>query len=330
MEKFLFLTQDNHDAYFNLASEEYLLKRKGGYYIYLWRNAPAVIIGINQNAVSEVNLGYTEAHGIKVVRRMTGGGAVYHDLYNINYTVIAPYDESVNNYVKFTAPVIDYLNSLGVKAEFSGRNDVTVDGKKISGNAQTIYNGKIMHHGTLLFNTDMSVLGDALKPNKLKTESKGIKSVRARVTNIYDCLPVKMTADEFLKGLSEYFKKDCEEYFLTKEDIAEIEKLSKEKYSTYEWDIGRSPKGKNKAEARFPFGTLAVNFNTENGVIKNAEITGDFFSFKPAEELAKKLDGVKFIKEEVEKALSCAKDYIVGADGYDIASAIFGEYDGVK
>ena len=127
---------------------------------------------------------------------MTGGGAVYHDLFNINYTVIAPYDETADNYKKFTAPVIEYLNSLGVNAEFSGRNDITVDGKKISGNAQTIYDGRIMHHGTLLFHTDMSVLGDALKPNKLKTESKGIKSVRARVTNIYDCLPVKMSVEE--------------------------------------------------------------------------------------------------------------------------------------
>ncbi|MDY2841316.1 MAG: lipoate--protein ligase, partial [Candidatus Borkfalkiaceae bacterium] len=325
MEKFLFVTQENHDAYFNLASEEYLLKVKGGYYIYLWRNAPAVIIGVNQNAVSEVNLGFTEEHGIKVVRRMTGGGAVYHDLFNINYTVIAPYDETADNYKKFTAPVIEYLNSLGVKAEFSGRNDITVDGKKISGNAQTIYDGRIMHHGTLLFHTDMSVLGDALKPNKLKTESKGIKSVRARVTNIYDCLPVKMSVEEFLKGLSDYFKKDCEEYVLTQEDIACIRKLADEKYSTYEWDIGRSPSGKNKAEARFPFGTLAVNFDTENGVIKNAEMTGDFFSFKPAAELAEKLNGVKFTKKDVSAALACAKDYIVGADGAEIAAAIFGE-----
>ena len=143
-----FITHDNHNPYFNLASEEYLLKVKGGYYFYLWINSPSVIVGINQNTLQEVNLGFTERNGIKVVRRLTGGGAVYHDLNNICYTVIAPYDENVDNYKKFTAPVIEYLNSLGVKAEFSGRNDITVDGKKISGNAQTVHNGTIMHHGT--------------------------------------------------------------------------------------------------------------------------------------------------------------------------------------
>ena len=132
MSDFLFITHDNHDPYFNLASEEYLLRHKDGFYIYLWVNSPAVIVGINQNTIQEVNLGFTEANGIKVVRRQTGGGAVYHDLNNICYTVIAPYDESADNYRKFTAPVIEYLNSLGVKAEFSGRNDITAEGKKIS------------------------------------------------------------------------------------------------------------------------------------------------------------------------------------------------------
>lgn len=325
MEKFKFLTQDNHDAYFNLASEEYLLKQKGGYYVYLWRNAPAVIIGVNQNALSEVNLGYTREHDIKVVRRLTGGGAVYHDLRNINYTVIAPYEESVNNYVKFTAPVIAYLKTLGVHAEFSGRNDITVDGKKISGNAQTIYDGRIMHHGTLLFNTDTSVLAAALNPSKLKTESKGIKSVRARVTNVYDCLPKKITAEEFWFGLKEFFKKDCEECTFSDKDVAEIEKLAASKYSSYEWNIGRSPKGQNRAEARFSFGTITANFDTENGVIRNAEFTGDFFTYKPVAELAEKLNGTPFIKNDIKAALCDADKYIVGAESEDLAALIYGE-----
>ncbi|MCQ2387046.1 MAG: lipoate--protein ligase family protein [Clostridia bacterium] len=169
---FKFISHDIHNAYFNLASEEYLLKIKGGYYFYLWVNEPAVIVGINQNTLAEVNLQYVDKNDIKVVRRLTGGGAVYHDLENICYTVIAPYNQNEDNYKKFTAPVIEYLNSLGVKAEFSGRNDITVDGKKISGNAQTIVGDKIMHHGTLLFKTNMEVLEGALKPNKLKVESK--------------------------------------------------------------------------------------------------------------------------------------------------------------
>lgn len=322
MDKFLFLTHDFTDPYFNIASEEYLLKRRTENFIYLWINAPAVIVGVNQNALAEVNLDYTEKSGIKVVRRLTGGGAVYHDLNNLCYTVIAPFDENADNYAKFTAPVIEYLNSLGVKAEFSGRNDITVDGKKISGNAQTIAGGRIMHHGTLLFDTDMTALGHALKPNKLKTESKGIKSVRARVTNIKDYLQYT-DIKEFKKGLSEYFFKSCEEYRLTDFDIAEINKLVAEKYSRYEWNIGRSPKGKNLFEYKFPFGIFSFSFDTENGKIKNADISGDFFSAKDVKVFANSLNGVKFNKEEVKAAFSTVGDFVNGADANEIVDKLF-------
>ena len=322
MEKFLFLTHDNVEPYFNLASEEYLLKNRTENFIYLWINAPAVIVGVNQNTLEEVNLDYTASHGIKVVRRQTGGGAVYHDLNNVCYTVIAPFDENADNYRRFTAPVIEYLNSLGVKAEFSGRNDIVISGKKISGNAQTVFGGRIMHHGTLLFDTDMTALSLALKPNKLKTESKGIKSVRARVANIKDYLP-NLTAKEFKNGLSEYFKKFSEEYFLTETDICAIDKLVEEKYSTYEWNVGRSPKGKNKFEYKFPFGIFTLNFDTENGKIQNAEITGDFFSFRDIKEFAASLCGVKFVKSDVLSAFKKVGEYIKGADAEEIVGALF-------
>ena len=296
MENFKFITHDNRDAYFNLASEEFLLKQTDGYYIYLWINQPAVIVGINQNAIEEVNLSYTEKNGVKVVRRLTGGGAVYHDEGNLCYTVIAPYNDTENAYKKFTAPVIDFLNSLGVEAEFSGRNDITVSGKKISGNAQTIYNGRIMHHGTLLFSTDMSVLSKSLNPSKIKMESKGIKSVRARVANIKECLKTDMTILDFKNGLKEYFLKNATEYVFSDADISAINKLVNEKYSTYEWNIGRSPKGKNEFTHKFPFGIFSFTFDTENGRIANAEIHGDFFSKKPIEGFSVRLNGVKLNK----------------------------------
>lgn len=324
MSDFLFITHDNHDPYFNLASEEYLLRQKGGYYIYLWVNSPAVIVGINQNTLQEVNLGFTQDNGIKVVRRQTGGGAVYHDLDNICYTVIAPFDKDADNYRKFTAPVIEYLNSIGVKAEFSGRNDITVDGKKISGNAQTVADGRIMHHGTLLFHTDMSVLSSALKPNKLKMESKGIKSVRARVGNIYDYLPVKTSAAEFLKGLSEFFKKSCTEYVFNEEDVAAINKLVEDKYSRYEWNVGRSPKGENSFEAKFDFGMFRMDFDTEKGLMKNVKITGDFFSVKPVGELEKLLEGTRFDKASFARVTENLSDYIVNGNGSDLTEKIFG------
>lgn len=323
MEKFVFLTHDNTDAYFNIASEEYLLKHKDDYFVYLWVNAPAVIVGVNQNTMQEVNLGYTENHGIKVVRRQTGGGAVYHDLGNICYTVIAPFNPDENNYLKFTSPVIEYLNSIGVKAEFSGRNDITVDGKKISGNAQTVYGNRIMHHGTILFKTDMDALTGALKPNKLKMESKGIKSVRARVTNVYDNLPVKMSAKEFLDGLRKHFSSLYESYTFSHDDLSEIDKLVKEKYSTYEWNIGGSPKGKNTFEGRFSFGTLTINFDTEKGLIQNTQIYGDFFSTGDVCGLFSKLNGVKYARNQVEKALTGIENYIKGASAKEIADKMF-------
>lgn len=325
MQKFLFLTHDNHDAYFNLASEEYLLKQKGGYYIYLWINAPAVIVGINQNTLQEVNLAYTEEKGIKVVRRLTGGGSVYHDEGNICYTVIAPFNETENPYIRFTTPVIEYLNSLGVKAEFSGRNDICVDGKKISGNAQTVYDGRVMHHGTILFDTDPEPLSKSLIPNKLKTESKGIKSVRARVTNVRELLPVDMTAQEFYKGLCEYMSKDCEKYSFTDQDQKAINKLVKEKYSTYEWNVGYSPKGKNRIDGRFSFGTITITFDLKDGLIDNAQIFGDVFATGDLNTLAKELNGVKFSKPDIERVIENVGDYIKGATAKEIVENLFKE-----
>lgn len=323
MDKFQFITHDNHNPYFNLASEEYLLKSKTGNYIYLWVNAPAVIVGVNQNALEEVNLGYTEQKDIKVVRRLTGGGAVYHDLNNVCYTVIAPYNPDENTYEKFSKPVINYLKSLGLTAEFSGRNDILLDGKKISGVAETVYQGRVMHHGTLLFDTDTSVLTKALKPNKLKMESKGIKSVRSRVTNI--CEHIKdLTFEKFVNGLKNYFLIDTEQYSFTEHDLREINSLVDEKYSCYEWNIGRSPKGENKFEAKFSFGVFTMIFNTENGLIKDAKISGDFFSKRPIKELEDSLNGCTFNKSGVEKALSNVSKIISNANAQEIIEKLFG------
>lgn len=322
-KKFQFITHSNHDPYFNLASEEYLLKQKDGFYLYLWINAPSVIVGVNQNAFKEVNLNYTEKNGIKVVRRLTGGGAVYHDLNNINYTIIAPHHESENLYKEFSAPIIEYLSSLGIKAEFSGRNDILVDGKKISGNAQTVFGNRVMHHGTLLFDTDTLVLSSALNPNKLKIESKGIKSVRSRVVNIKDCLKKTLTVSEFLKGLAQKFLMISEQYEFTKQDLIAINKLRDEKYCTYEWNIGRSPKGSIFFEERFDFGIVSIGFDTKDGLIENAEIYGDFFCKKDVKELAQKLNGVKFDKSAVLNALKDLSEYIVGGNAKKIVDKMF-------
>ena len=306
-----------------MAIEEYLLKQKDGYYIYLWQNDSSVIVGINQNTLNEVNLNYTQQNNIKVVRRLTGGGAVYHDKNNVNYTIIAPYNQNENNYIKFTKPVIEYLNLLGVKAEFSGRNDIVVEGKKISGNAQTIYKNRIMHHGTLLFNSDMNILGSALKENKLKIQSKGIKSNRARVTNISNHLSKPMTTLEFLQGLSEYLRKDLCEYFFDREDIEKINKLVKEKYSKYEWNFGSSPKGNITFEHKFNFGIFSMNFSVEKGKMQGVRVYGDFFSKKEVSEFSAKLENKDFTKDSLNKVFEKIDDYIVNANGEEIVQKIF-------
>ena len=325
MSNFKFITHDNNDAFFNLASEEYLLKQTDGFYVYLWINSLAVIVGINQNALEEVNLAYTQSNGIKVVRRLTGGGAVYHDKGNLCYTIIAPYDEKVNNYVKFTEPVIEYLNELGVKAEFSGRNDIAVNGKKISGNAQTVYNGRIMHHGTILFCSDLEGLTRSLNPSKMKVESKGIKSVRARVTNVSQHLKTPIDINQFKSGLKQKFLENCTEYQFTKDDICAINKLVDEKYSKYEWNIARSPKGKYSFSNKFAFGIFSLNFDVEKGVIQNANIFGDYFELKPTSLLCERLNGIKFDKYDLGKALENAGEYILGADGKEIVEKLFSE-----
>ncbi len=318
---FKFITHNTTNPYFNLASEEYLLKQTKDYYIYIWVNAPAVIVGVNQNAIEEVNLNFTQKNNIKVVRRLTGGGPVYHDLNNLCYTVIAPFNENENAYKKFTAPVIEYLKELGVTAEFSGRNDILVDGKKISGNAQTVYNDRVMVHGTLLFDSDVLVLENALKPNKLKMQSKGIKSVRSRVTTLKDKL--NMSLSEFRKGLENKFLTFSEPYEFSEKDLIEIEKLVKEKYSTTEWNIGYSPKGSMAFEDKFDFGVFKFTFDVIDGKVKNASILGDFFEKKPIREFAEKLNGIEFSFDKLKNAFECIGDYIDTAKGEIIVKKIF-------
>ncbi len=323
MNKVYFIKGISNDPYFNLASEEYLLKHRQDFFVYLWINSPSVIVGVNQVAAQEVNFNFTEERGIKVVRRQTGGGAVYHDLNNVCYTVIAEYDGGRDNYRFFSQSIIDYLASLGVNAEFTGRNDLTIDGKKFSGNAQCVHKGRIMHHGTLLFNTDTSVLDGALKPHKFKLESKGIRSNRARVTNIAEHLPVSMTCEQFFEGLSSYLKRGMEEYAFTDGDIKEINELVKNKYATFEWNVGRSPKADIESELKLPFGYIKVYFSIESGRLTDVNFTGDFFSLKEISGLNHALNGTLYSKQDVLMALCGVEEYISGSTPDQIIQLFF-------
>lgn len=299
----------SHDAYFNIALEEYLLYKYPTEDIFLlYINAPSIIVGKFQNTLAEINLDYVNAQQIKVVRRMSGGGAVYHDLGNLNFsfhTLLGLND--FMDFSKFTAPVIKVLNSLDVPAKLEGRNDLLVDGKKFSGNAKLAKNGKMIQHGTILFNSDMSVLGDALKMNPLKYVDKAIKSNRARVTNLIDYFPTEISTDELKELLVEEMLENNENaiiYQLTTEDLAGIADLIKEKYQTWDWNFGFSPKYNFKNAKKIPAGFIEIHLDVEKGIIEKVKIFGDFFASNPIEELEEQLVGKKHELAEIERVLA--------------------------
>ena len=305
----LIIDSPSNDAYFNIASEEYLLDRFPDEEIFLlYVNAPSIIVGKFQNTLAEVNLDFVKEKGIKVVRRLTGGGAVYHDLGNLNFSF-----HSLNtsgefmDFSKFTLPVVTMLNNLGVPAKLEGRNDLLVDGMKFSGNAKLVRKNKVVHHGTILINSEMKVLGEALTVNPLKFVDKAIKSVRKRVTNLIDFLPADTTTESFKQLLIQQVESEnegSEVYTLTDDDIKAIQKLADEKYSTWDWNFGFSPKYNFSKAIKIPAGFIEVHLDVDNGVIEKVKIFGDFFATKPIEELEEKLLGQKHEIENIYQLLS--------------------------
>ena len=304
----LYIYNRNTNPYFNLAAEEYVLKEFQEECFMLWRNEPSIIVGKNQNTLAEINLDYVRQHKIPVVRRLSGGGAVFHDLGNLNFTFIVNEDvSSFSDFERFTQPIIDVLRKLFVNAEFSGRNDITIDGKKISGNAQYYYKTRILHHGTLLFSSSITDLSAALKVRPVKFEDKGVKSVSKRVTNISEHLKEPITIEQFIDLIMNHIREQTggsEMYEFTLEDIQKIEKLVREKYSTWEWNFGTSPDYSFKNEKKFTGGTVEVNLNVEKGIIKDIKIYGDFFGKYDVSEVENHLKGVKHSEEEIRKVLS--------------------------
>ncbi len=297
------------DPRINLAIEEYALKHLdiNESYLLFYINKPSIIIGKNQNTIEEVNQDYVEQNDITVVRRLSGGGAVYHDLGNLNFSFITKDDgDSFHNFKKFTEPVVKALGKLGIQAELSGRNDIMAEGKKISGNAMFATRGRMFSHGTLLFNSEMDHIVSALKVKKEKIESKGIKSVRSRVGNIADFLKEPMTIEEFRSFiLTNIFEGQSEipEYVLTNEDWEKIHKISEERYQKWDWNYGKSPKFNLQASHRFPVGSIDIRLEVSKGNIGNCKIYGDFFGVGDVAELEQKLIGVRYEKEAVSSVL---------------------------
>lgn len=301
--KLLILNSTN--PYYNLAVEEYLFNTAKEDIFMLWQNDKTVVIGKNQNAYAEVNLDYAKNNGILISRRITGGGAVYHDLGNLNYSYISVTNENSGiEFKPFVTPIIEALKTIGVDAELSGRNDiVTKSGKKISGSAQHRQNGRVLHHGTLLFSTDMNVLSNVLSVDKEKLKSKAIKSVSSRVENVINLTDKISGINEFINALKDYLISSCgaEETILN--PTLEIERLT-ERNSSKSWIFPEKSYLSSYTftnKKRFKAGTVELNLNVDNGVIKSAKIIGDFFGEKPIEELELLIENSKV--SEIENKL---------------------------
>ena len=281
------------DPYLNLAIEEYLFRTEESEVFLLWQNRPTVVIGKNQNAYAEVALDVLRERDILLARRITGGGAVYHDLGNINYTYIAKSAGQGIDFARFTAPIIKALSTLGIRATLSGRNDLLVGERKFSGNAQHSANGKTLHHGTLLFDSDLSVLAAVLRPDEEKLRTKAVRSVRSRVTNIAPLLPKECQTGEFLALLAECIRAEYAPDMLQVPQNAEIERL-RARNASPEWLF---PKRDMLAgyqlvkKERYPFGGVEIALEMLGDVIRSATVRGDFFSTAPIEELEALLCG---------------------------------------
>ena len=306
----IYIENTSVDPYYNMACDEYILKNMdfGEDILTLWRNDNAIIIGKNQNAFEEVNAAYVDEHGIKVCRRVTGGGAVYHDLNNLNFSLFIDLKDSskLDDLNFFVLPVVKALSELGVNAEVKGRNDITIDGRKFSGLAQRIHKDKLLFHGTLMFDVDVTILSKCLNVKPGKLQSKGHKSVRSRVTNIKEYIK----DDVDVLGFKEILKKqlfegqEYKEYVLTDEDKANIQKIRDEKFATWEWNYGESPESNFKNAERFKGGEVDVRMMLEDGKIQKIRFYGDFLSTDDLDALIRALEGQRYDIETVDKILS--------------------------
>lgn len=325
----LLIYNDKTNPYFNLAMEEYFLKNFCDDIFILWRNEPSIIVGKNQNTLSEINIEYVKENNIPVVRRQSGGGAVFHDLGNINFTFIANDKKGFSDFKRFTQPIINLLRTLDIDATFSGRNHLLIDGKKFSGNAQYNYKNKVMHHGTLLFSSQISDLSNALKVKPIKFEGKGIKSVKSRVTNIREHLKKDISILEFKDLIINYLlntNSNNKTYDLTNDDIDNIWLLANNKYNSWEWNFGNSPKYSLTNQLKYPGGNVEFNLNVEKGIIKNIKFFGDFFGESEVSYIENLLVGIKHDEDSIKDALNLIdiNNYFLGANIEILLSGILG------
>jgi len=326
----LIIRRQNTDPFFNLATEEYVLKKISEDSFMLWRNEPSIIVGKHQNTLAEINMDYVKQNNIKVVRRLSGGGAVFHDLGNLNFTfTMRSEDENMINFRKYTEPILEVLQKMGIDARFEGRNDLTIGGKKFSGNAMHIWKNKVLSHGTLLFSSHMPDLSAALNVDPLKFRDKAVKSVRSRVTNISEHLKDPMDVLQFADTIQDHIAgkyPDARFYDLTDEDHWKINELVKSKYETWDWNFGYSPNYNFKKILRTEkSGTIEFDLDVHDGIIRKIRIYGDYFGKYDTEEIEVALTGIEHNEESIRIALQGydLNDYIVNLNVEDFISGFF-------
>ena len=316
-----YLVNDSTDPYFNLAFDEYCLENilSEEPYFFLWRNRPAVIIGLNQNAYSEVNLDCLNARGITLARRVTGGGAVYHDLQNMNYTIIGRNPSP--------QPMVDALRSLGVPAELTGRNDMFVEGRKVSGYARRVSRNQEIIHGTLMYDVDLDTLVKVLDTPSSKMQAKGISSVKSRVANLKEYLPQFRSLDELQTRLQEILSAGDGQMPLSEEQIAEVRRQAAGKFSTWDFIYGHSHEADFRCKAKLACGTVEANLRIDHGLITRLDFTGDFLFDTPAADLSSKMIGLRYDQSEIKSFLSTqpVATYFRGATADDLASLLFSD-----
>jgi len=326
-----FIEHESTDPRFNLALEEVLFNslEEGEGYFLLWQNEPSIIVGRFQNTVEEINEGIVREKGIHVIRRISGGGAVYHDLGNLNFTFILRMEDTQKlDYREMTEPVARALQELGAGACYNSRNDLLLDGLKFSGNAQYARKGRFLHHGTILFDSDLDMLGKVLQADPEKYRSKGVKSVRSRVTNVKPFIREGVGLEEFRRHITAFASDrwtGLRKVPLDDDTRARADKLAEEKYGTWDWNYGISPDFDVRKQCRFDFGKVDIRLRIEKGKIAECRVFGDFFGNGDIGSLEASLKGVSFTLEDVRERVSGIRvgHYIKGLDSKVFAALLF-------
>ena len=317
-------------AYYNMALEQMLMedKRFNEEYLFFYIHTPSIIVGKNQNTFAEINPAFVKEHNITVARRISGGGAVYHDEGNLNFSFVCKRNAQQGiDFARFTKPVINALKTLGVNADLSERNDILIEGRKFSGNAEYLNKEKILHHGTLMIDVNIENLVNALHVNPLKLQSKAIQSVRSRVANLNDFLPEPMTSLQFRDFLVKSLQEELslKPLYLDENTKKIIQEKVQTTFSTYEYNFSRSPKASFEKKKKFPFGLVEAYVDIQKGKIKNIHFFGDFFFKRNISELEELLTDTPFTETDVRKKLETVPvdEYIHNIHPEELTNLLF-------